>query len=154
MSFPDERLSLTLLLADPRLSADDRELAARSWHRVVKVVGAYGRLHLVLHEPRCQVCRSPMRIEIEQAVRANTLRYGLGSTRGIVGLLPPEGRVSWRSIKRHVDRGHDPLWSILRAEQASHSLAALRTTLGPALASLLDPDDVAVDAAEEPPGPE
>ena len=108
------RLHRELLLAEPLLNDRDRDLIRQIWYRIEQFVIIDDYVHFRLHEPRCHVCRSPWRSHIEVMARLNFLVYGPGSTRGIVALLPADAGVSWRSIRRHLSRGHDPMLRILR----------------------------------------
>jgi hypothetical protein len=77
----------------------------------------------MVHEPRCRVCRSPHREQIEKiavehltAAVLNGKFRGHGHTLGYAATarLLPEAGLDRGAIQRHFDRGHHWFWHLTR----------------------------------------
>jgi hypothetical protein len=84
----------------------------------------YGRMFWYMTEPRCHVCQSPYRKDIERTV------WRLGTWKGLTRALPRGSGITTQGIRRHFQRGHHPLFRLFTAEvDARHKRAAVAVLL-------------------------
>lgn len=95
----------------------------------VSMVNLGGRLYPLRTEPRCKVCNSPHRLQVERGLVAS---YGY---RAIIRTLPDDHGLTDRNLKDHVANGHLPLEQMARRvlveERAREIGLSIENTDGP-----------------------